>query len=165
MRISDIQSISTATIEAIVSRTEIQALINNNVDMSNLVLISISEPVKEFAINEQLTDKDVEHFKQSLRVKFYDVAEDFCDFTVIPDSTAKEIQDFILKNINERFIINCRAGKSRSAGVGRAIECLKFFGIGDEAKYNYKTGFDSEIVKHSRYYPNLTVFDKIVKQY
>lgn len=47
----------------------------------------------------------------------------------------------------------------------KSIECIKFFGIGDEAKYSYKTCFNSEISAHSRYTPNLTVFDKIVKDY
>jgi hypothetical protein len=45
------------------------------------------------------------------------------------------------------------------------IKCIKFFGIGEDAKYNYKTCFNSEISAHSRYCPNLTVFDKIVKEY
>lgn len=47
----------------------------------------------------------------------------------------------------------------------RAIECIKFFGIGEKAKYEYKTCFNSEISAHSRYSPNLAVFDKIVTDY
>ena len=44
-------------------------------------------------------------------------------------------------------------------------DIIKFFGIGEEAKYQYKTCFNSEISAHSRYTPNLTVFDAIVKDY
>ena len=160
----NIETISTPTIEAIISRKEIIELIDNNqLDKENLVLISISEPVQEGYEDEALADSQVQGFKDSLRVKFWDIEEDFGNYKVIPDETAKELQDFILKNLENRFIVHCRAGQSRSAGVGRAVECLKFFGVGEEAKYNYKTSFNSEIQAHSRYSPNLVVFDKVVK--
>jgi predicted protein tyrosine phosphatase len=138
---------------------------NNKLDKSNLVLISISEPVIEGYEDEQLTDDYINGFKDVLRVKFWDIEEDSCNYKIISDETARLIQQFILKNIDNRFILHCRAGMSRSAGVGRAIECIKFFGIGEKAKYEYKTSFNSEITAHSRYRSNLTVFDKIVKQY
>ena len=161
-----IETVSTAIIEAIISREEILTLINQNkIDKENLILISISEPVLDKYEDEQLTNLEVQGFKDSLRVKFWDIEEDFCDYTIISDEIAKEIQDFIIKNIHNRFIIHCRAGVSRSAAVGKAIECIKFFGVGEDSKYNYKTSFDSEISKHSRYSPNLTVFDKIIKDY
>ena len=163
----ELETISTSTIEAVCSRVEILELIETNqLDKENLVLISISEPVLNHYNDEALTDDDVKGFKDSLRTKFWDVEEDFDKtYVVIPDEVAKEIQEFILKNIDNRFIVHCRAGQSRSAGVARAIEQLKFFGIGEEAKYNYKTCFNSDISAHSRYTPNLTVFDKIVKDY
>ena len=160
----EVETISTATIEAIISRDEMRSAIHQGVlDKENLVLISISEPIQDGYSDEQLSDEEVQGFKDSLRVKFWDIEEDFCDYRIISDEVALEIQNFILKNLENRFIVHCRAGVSRSAAVGRAIECIKWFGIGDEAKYNYKTSFDSEISKHSRYSPNLTVFDKIVK--
>lgn len=162
----ELETISTSTIEAIISRKEIIGLIDNNkLDKENLVLISISEPVQEGYEDEALTDSQVQGFKDSLRVKFWDIEEDFGNYKVIPAEIAKQIQEFILKNIDNRFIVHCRAGQSRSAGVGRAIECLKFFGIGEEAKYQYKTSFNSEIQDHSRYSPNLVVFDAVVKEY
>lgn len=166
----DIETISTKTIEAIISREEMQCAIHQDViDKENLVLISISEPVLAHYSDESLTDLDVQGFKDSLRVKFWDIEEDFGDYKIITDEQAKIIQNFILVNLRKdsetRFIVHCKAGKSRSAAVGRAIECIKFFGIGDEAKYSYKTCFNSEISAHSRYTPNLTVFDKIVKDY
>jgi len=162
----EVQTISTSTIEAIISREEMQCAIAQNVlDKSNLVLISISEPVFAHYEDEQLSDEEVQGFKESLRVKFWDIEEDFCDYKIITDETAKIIQDFIIKNIDNKFIVHCRAGKSRSAAVARAIEQIKFFGVGEEAKYMYKTSFNSEISAHSRYTPNYVVFDSIVKYY
>ena len=166
----ELETISTSTIEAVCSRVEILELIETNqLDKENLVLISISEPVLDHYNDEALTDNDVKGFKDSLRTKFWDIEEDFDKYVVISDAVAKEIQNFILVNLqkdeNARFIVHCRAGKSRSAGVARAIECIKFFGIGEEAKYNYKTCFNSEIDAHSRYSANLAVFDKVVKDY
>lgn len=159
-----LNTISTNTIEAIVSRNEIKELIRtNNVDKENLVLITIGEPDNK--IDSKLTLEETKYFKDVLMIEFWDIEEDFGDYKIISDEQGKIIQDFIIKNIDNRFIINCQAGKSRSAAVGKAIECLKFFGIGEEAKYNYKTSFNSEIDAHTRYYPNLTVFDKIIKEY
>ncbi len=167
--LQEVQTISTNTIEAIISRNEMRcAIYQNIIDKQNLVLISIGEPTEKpggCSQDIKLSDEEVKDFKDSLRIEFWDIEEDFGDYKIITDEQAKEIQDFIIKNIDNKFIINCQAGKSRSAAVGRAIECIKFFGIGDEAKYNYKTSFNSEISAHSRYCPNLTVFDKIVKEY
>ena len=164
-----IETISTPTIEAIISREEMRCAIHQNVlDKENLVLISIGEPGESYA-HSILTKEEVQGFKDVLQIEFWDVEEDLCGYTVISDEEAKIIQNFILVNLQKdpdtRFIVNCKAGKSRSAGVGRAIECIKFFGIGEEAKYNYKTCFNSEIQAHSRYSPNLAVFDKIVADY
>jgi predicted protein tyrosine phosphatase len=168
--LQEIETISTSTIEAIISRDEMRCAIYQGIlDKENLVLISIGDPVLAHYSDESLTDLDVQGFKDSLRVKFWDIEEDFGNYKIITDEQAKTIQNFILVNLQKdpgtRFIVNCKAGKSRSAAVAKAVEQLKFFGIGDAAKYNYKTCFDSEISKHSRYCPNLTVFDKIVKDY
>ena len=161
-----VETICTDTVEAIISRDEMQCAIHQDIlDKENLVLISISEPVLDHYQDEQLSEEEVNGFKDSLRVKFWDIEEDFCDYKIIPDDTAKIIQDFIIKNIKNRFIIHCRAGVSRSSAVAKAIECIVNFGIGEEAKYLYKTSFNSEISAHARYSPNLTVFDKIVKDY
>ena len=164
--LQEVQTTSTDIIEAIISRNEMRcAIYQNIIDKQNLVLISISEPVLEHYNDEALLDNEVKDFKDSLRVTFWDIEEDFGNYKIITDEQAKEIQDFIIKNIDNKFIINCQAGKSRSAAVGKAIECITTFGIGEEAKYNYLTSFNSEISAHSRYCPNLTVFDKIVKEY
>ena len=165
----EIETICTSTIEAVISRDEIQCAINQGVlDKENLVLISIGEPGDSYR-HSILSKEQVQGFKDCLQIEFWDIEEDFGEYKIITDTQAKTIQNFILVNLQRdpdtRFIVNCKAGKSRSAAVARSIECLKFFGIGEEAKYNYKTCFNSEISQHSRYCPNLTVFDKIVKDY
>lgn len=165
----EIETISTRTIEAVISREEIRCAIQQNVlDKENLVLISVGEPGESYS-NSILTKEEIQGFKDVLQIEFWDVEEDLCGYTVITDEEAKIIQNFILANLQKdqetRFIINCQAGKSRSAAIAKAIECIKFFGIGEKAKYEYKTCFNSEISAHSRYTPNLTVFDKIVADY
>ena len=161
-----INSISTSTIECIVGRTEIIQLLDDKVlDTKNLVLISISEPLFKNYADEQLSDDYAKMFKASIRCKFWDIEEKIGNYDVLDDELAQQLQKFILQHINERFVIHCRAGISRSAGIGLAVECIKYFGIGDGAKYNYLTSFNSEIKQHSRYHPNMTVFDKLVKEY
>jgi len=161
-----LNTISTSTIEAIISRNELIDNINN-FKTSDLALISISEPLHQHYEDEQLPNSICNLFDNYLKVKFWDIEEDFLHYKIISNEIAKEIQDFILENNkqNKRFLVHCRAGQSRSAAVGKSIECLKYFGIGEEAKYNYQTNFNSEIDAHTRYHPNLTVFDKIVKDY
>lgn len=164
-----IETVNTDTIEAIISRDEMQCAIHQGIlDKENLVLISIGEPGEGYKYSI-LSPNEVSGFRDVLQIEFWDVEEDLVQYTVLTDEQGKEIQDFILKNLQNdpdcRFIINCKAGKSRSAAVGRAIECIKWFGIGEKAKYLYKTSFNSEIHYYKRYSPNLTVFDKIVKDY
>lgn len=163
--ISKYDTISNKDIYAVISRKEILKLIDEKdfkEKKSELVLISISEPITEKYKDESLSDEIVKDFKKELRVKFWDITKPMDDMDIISNELAKKIRDFILDNKEEQFIVHCRAGKSRSAGVARAIECIKHFGIGSEAVYNYKQGFDTILSKNKRYVPNLTVFDKIL---
>lgn len=99
------------------------------------------------------------HFKDALELKFWDIEEDFNDYKIITDNQAKQIYDFILKNKNEQFLINCEAGVSRSAGVGLAIEYL----LRDKMIYSKWEHFPSKVLQHWRYQPNMTVFNKIIQ--
>ena len=161
-----VNSISTPTIEAIIGRDELRKLLTDpTFDPSDLVLISISEPLFEHYQDEAISDLDASRFKSCIKLKFWDIEEQIGPYLPITDEQGKQLQTFILANLTSRFLVQCRAGVSRSAGVAKAIECIKFFGIGDEAKFNYQTSFSSEIDTHSRYHPNLKVFDTIVKDY
>lgn len=161
-----VNSVSTSTIEAIIGRHELRQLLSDpTFDPSNLVLISISEPLFEHYQDEAISDLDASRFKSCIKLKFWDIEEQIGPYLTITDEQGKQLQQFILANLDSRFLIHCRAGVSRSAGVGKAIECIKYFGIGEDAKYNYQTSFTSEIDAHSRYHPNKKVFDTIVKDY
>lgn len=159
-------TVSTPDIRAIISRHDLlHAISTNEIDPTSLVLISIAEPIYEHYTDEALTDEQVAPFLDSIRVRFWDIEEDFPPYTVIPDSVAQDLQSFILSHLAHQFIIHCRAGVSRSAGVGKAIECIKHFGIGEEAVYLYSTSFASPIDIHPRYHPNHTVFRKLTHSY
>ena len=71
---------------------------------------------------------------------------------------AKEIYDFIMKNKNSEFLINCEAGVSRSAAVGLAIEYL----LRDKGFYPKWEQFPSKVLQHWRYQPNMNVFNMII---
>ena len=145
---------------AVISKAELLA----NLDClpKDTALISISEPPYSEYLHEGLTDKVLNLFQASIASEFWDIEEAIDNYEPISMQTAKALQEFILTNSHLRFIVHCRAGQSRSAGVAKAIECLLAFGPGPEAKYLYSTGFTSAISSNPRYSPNLTVFDKIV---
>ena len=141
-------SVYSDLIEAIISRRE---LIDNYTKLDkNSVLISIREPGS--------VKIDLNYFSSELYIDFYDITSNIGSIKIISDKKAKIIKNFILKNKNKRFVINCEAGQSRSAGVGLAIECILRFGGNI---YNHSTSF-SEIKDHPRYFPNLIVYQKII---
>lgn len=144
----DIYSVQSNLFEAIFSRLELKKHLNE-LDC-NVVHISLYDPDQQ----PEITNK----FIDSLYIPVWDLEEDMCQYKTITESQAKEIRDFILKHKEKKFLINCEAGISRSAGVGLAVECLVKHN-GD--KYEFATSF-SEVKNHVRYSPNLTFFDKIV---
>ena len=105
---------------AVIGREEIQNEEFDNVKdfPSELVFISISDPDKEFIQTNN-------HFFDELKIKFWDIDnEGICKYVPINKDQAKEIKDFILKHKDKKFLINCEAGMSRSAGVACAVEVL-----------------------------------------
>ena len=99
------------------------------------------------------------HFANTLELKFWDIEEDIGNYKIITDEQAKQIYDFIVKNKDKEFLINCEAGVSRSAGVGLAIEYL----LRDKDLYEKWEHFPSKVLQHWRYQPNMTVFNKIIQ--
>ena len=123
---------------------------------NELVVISITEPDSDEFVSAMI---DVSEFHDILELKFWDVEEAFGNYAPLSDDQANQIREFILKHSERKFLIHCKAGMSRSAGVGKAVECLVNY-KGDV--YSYRTS-PSEIDKCQRYSPNQTVFDKITK--
>jgi hypothetical protein len=127
-------------------------------DKSNTVAICLFDPDREIR-----PESEFEGFADFIQLQFWDVEEPIGRITPITDFQGTQLRDFIEKNKDFKFLIHCEAGMSRSAGVGQAIECLKHF---DGDKFLFRTGFSaiSEFAKQTgRYSPNLTVFDKIIK--
>lgn len=134
---------------AIIGRDEIQ----HNIDIfpSDLVLISITDPkTKDIETNNR--------FKDELKLKFWDLEEEYCNYYPIDLSQGLEIYEFIMKHKEDNFLINCEAGISRSAGVGLAIEYL----LRDRYIYPKWAYFPSKVLSNFRYMPNMTVFNRII---
>lgn len=151
-------TVETENIYAIVGRWDIQAKFDNfEVDVikdlpKELAYISIYEPRLE-------PIKTDGHFDSELFISFYDVEEEWSQKIIPLDiSQGKEIYDFIMENKDKKFLINCEAGISRSAGVGLAIEYL----FRDKFIYPEWKHFPSKVLQHKRYMPNMEVFKKII---
>jgi predicted protein tyrosine phosphatase len=151
--VNNLTTAKTKNIECIIGIEEFECI--EDFDYKNLVLISITNPGEDF-VESNLTNK----FKNKLEIQFNDIRKfhDKYNHLIISNEEGRIIKDFILQNRNEKFVIHCSAGISRSSAVGCAIECL-FEYNGDVEKY-----WESkcEIKKHFRYSPNIIVFNKIL---
>ena len=150
-------TVTTDNIYAIVGRWDLQYKFENfEVDVieklpKNLAFISICDPSSK-------PIKTNNHFTSELFISFYDVEEEWSSKIIPLDIyQGKEIYDFIMENKDKQFLINCEAGISRSAGVGLAIEYL----FRDKYMYPKWEHFPSKVLQHSRYMPNMTVFNRI----
>lgn len=155
--LSKINTIHTENLFAVIGREEVEEAFSFIEDASEVVWISITDPHKnKIEISHKLHD--------SLHLQFYDVEESWSE-TISPilDHQGKKIKDFILKNKNKRFLINCEAGQSRSAAIALAIEYLFLLEeckiCNTEFKWSY---FPSKILVHERYIPNTKVFFSII---
>jgi predicted protein tyrosine phosphatase len=148
----NLTTVKTKNIECIIGQEEFECI--EDFDRENLVLISITNPNENF-IDSTFTSG----YKNKLEVQFVDIRKyhEDTNHLIITDEMAKTIKDFIIDNKNEKFVIHCTAGISRSAAVGCAIEyfCDNNQNIEDFWKIT------SEVKKHWRYSPNIIVFNKI----
>ena len=127
-----------------------------------IVLISITEPDSSDYPDTLLSLGNPVYtsgYHDVLEMKFWDVEETIGTYTPLSDPQGKELREFIIRNLGKKYLVHCRAGMSRSAGIGKAIECLVNYG-GDT--YTYSTGH-SDIGNYPRYFPNNTVYAKILK--
>lgn len=151
----NISTISNELIFAIVGINEMDKIYPDD----KTVLISITEPDSEL-----LSSEIKSRYLSVHETKFWDVLSKTVDangneFDIISLDVARKIKEFILVNKDNKFVIHCKAGISRSAAVGCAIECLIDY---DGCIYSYKTGHSS-IKEFWRYHPNPIVFDEIMK--
>lgn len=118
-----------------------------------LALISITEPNKPSTIEQHI----VEDYSNVLHCQFWDLRKPMRKngevYPIITQEQGLEIKNFILENRDKKFLIHCKAGISRSAGVGMAIEALLC-----DAAFEIE---NSEIYNHKRYTPNLSVYEVI----
>jgi len=152
----NINTVVTDKIVGIISRDEYLTLYNSNQieDKQDICLISVYDPG-----NYAHPDTKIEGFHKVLQIPFWDLEVGFVDRPVITDEQGKELHDFITQNKDKKFLIHCSAGKSRSAGVGLALNCLLNHN-GDL----YKCGtHPNPILDHTRYSPNYKVRDTILK--
>jgi hypothetical protein len=128
-------------------------------DREHMVLISITEPEESSPYLSEESPIFTVGYHDVLEIKFWDVEWQVGNYKPLTKTQGKEIKEFIEKNKDKKFLIHCRAGMSRSAGVGKAVECLVKFN-GDV--YEYRTSH-SDIDDFERYEYNPTVFDAICK--
>ena len=107
---------------------------------ANSVLICITSEIDEFPIVS-------DNWSDILYLKFDDVEGRESDIgessNVMQDKHAEQILDFVIKNIDKDFFINCDAGISRSPGVLVALE--QIFN-GKDVSYDWR--FHNKFVKN-----------------
>jgi predicted protein tyrosine phosphatase len=143
--------------EGIMGRSEFEVYQENISieDRSSIVLISISEPDND----EYLHTVHKIGFHDVIQMKFWDIEETIGKYEPLSDEQGLELFNFIYKNKDKKFLIHCKAGQSRSAACGQAVECIVNF---NSNIYDYRISH-SNIGDYERYSPNTTVFDKIIK--
>ena len=154
---SSVFSCNGKNIEAIIGVLELKALATSKrFNPKELVVISILDPDDTLS-----TEDEIKLFKKALHVRFWDIERSSDTHKIISNEIAKTIAQFIIDNKDERFVIHCAAGMSRSAGTGLAVNSIL-----DHHGDKYTSAqYPSEIKSHPRYHPNLTVYDKIIDEY
>jgi len=141
------------TFEGIVGNNEFIILKQNGLLDLNSVLISIKDP------NDKPHPKELLSFKDVIEISFYDTEDTDGSYATLSQTQAQELAMFILKNKDNRFLIHCRAGMSRSAGVAKVVELVKLFDCDRYFQATSKSDIDdfTDDSGLKRYFPNLTV--------
>lgn len=142
--------------EGIISYSEFMYLIDDpKLNKPDIAVISITDPDLPIP-----SPRRFEGFFDFIQLQFWDIEKSIGKYKPISNKQAEQVYNFILKNRYKKFLVHCMAGVSRSAGVACAIECIINY---NGSNYNYKIGH-SDVTKHPRYYPNWTVYDKIINK-
>jgi len=147
-------SVQNELLLAVVGREEVQGVIDFYFGcLPNVSLISITDPDRS-----NLPRCIAGEFKNALEISFWDVEEDYCQYKTITPEQGITIRKFIEEN--DTFLVHCEAGISRSAGVAKAIECIKWH---NGNKFDASTNVPEDSIRnHARYSPNNTVFDTVL---
>lgn len=154
--------ISTSKIICIVGQEELETYLEKNyiIKSDNFVAISVHEPDNE-GMDETLLKNS---FNDYLKIAFWDIRQNLketCNgerYYGITEEQGEEIFNFIIKNLDKQFVIHCKAGISRSAGIGVALEYI--YNTTNQKKYDIE---NNGITQFWRYKPNLFVTEKIIK--
>ena len=149
-------SVSTNNIFCIVGRSELFNILKTTIenDLKNYSIISLTEPfqTKSTELSLEVNCNDL------LQLEFTDIRterseeylkEHSTEIREISKSQILEIEKFIIKNKDTKFIISCDAGISRSAAVGVFLEKI------------LNNNKDIKLIKeHHRYSPNTILLQK-----
>lgn len=164
-------SIKTKNIELIIGLDEFitLSLLTKKEDLKEFNIISIYEP------NEPILENSFyDSFNNHIILKFSDIRKDINllynnkkinkdEYEQLKNEEINENQflqliDFIKENKNNKFIINCHAGISRSAAIGFILEdILNNNQIEKEIEQN-------KILSHWRYSPNKIIIEKYTQK-
>lgn len=139
------------------SKAEFHEVVKEN--RENTAYISIEGTPA--CIEHYIRDDDNDHLLSSasnvLNLDFDDVTEDEFEyeghiFSTISLEQAKEVLEFVVRNIGKDFVIHCKAGRSRSQAVGRfIIECFPDEYEEEKSRRLYKSGYNPEVLKRLKH--------------
>lgn len=125
-----------------------------------VAIISISTPYIDYKLNTIFGDKS-NNVTDILRLSFADAdspgkddvyGNSTTEQDLMNDEDARKVVDFVEKNKENKIIVHCDGGISRSSAVVAAI--LKAY-----------TGDDSRIFDSPRYSPNMWVYRKVLEAF
>lgn len=138
------QTVSTENIKAIVDRTEMFYILKTTTNLKDYNIISITEPFQ----TKTNVSLDI-NCNALLQLEFTDIRKKSPDdinnkkLKIFSHNELNLIKEFVLKNKDKPFLINCDAGISRSSAIAIYI-CLLF---------NDNEGIE-KINSYYRYAPN-----------
>lgn len=163
-------SVNTKNIELIIGQEEFITLsmLIKKEDLKKYNIISIYEP------EETILPKEFyETYNSHLILKFSDIRKDinvmleknkidkdkhkYLSECEIKDSQFDILRDYIINNKDNKFIINCHAGISRSAAIGYILEDI--LNINEDERIIEQ----DKILSHWRYSPNQIIIEKFTK--
>lgn len=105
-------------------------LSKGNDDIAYISISASKECASEYFLDLSEADHYLSDADNVLNLNFDDITEDFTfknekgedvTYHAISEEQAERVIDFVGNNIGKHFIVHCRAGKSRSQAVCRAI--------------------------------------------